>query len=291
MATIISSLHIYPIKSCGGIYLPAADISEAGLRYDRRWMVVAPDGGFLTQRAFPAMARITTSLKLGYLVVNAPGMLRLDIPLEVDEDDDSVRCSVTVWNDTVDAVDEGDLAASWFTEFLGTPCRLVKVHPEARRVASVAHVQAWREAHADEVPELGEHHYFGFADGFPILVANQTSLDDLNQRLVARGAEPVPMDRFRANIVIDGLEAFEEDYVTMLSIGNVRLALVKPCARCPIPNTDQITGEVHHEPGDTLATFRADPERGVLFGQNAVVQAPAGAIVRVGDEVEVALNF
>lgn len=290
MAVVISGLHVYPIKSCGGISLAESPIGMAGLQNDRRWMVVTPEGRFLTQRSHPAMATIATAFRFGYLVVQAPGMLRLDIPIDVLEDDDSVRRTVSVWRDEVDAVDEGDLAAQWFSNVLQTPCRLVKVHPEAHRTASVERIRNWLARHP--VAEgFGEQHVYAFADGYPVLVTTDASLQDLNARLIAGGQGAVTMDRFRPNVVLSGLEAFDEDHTTLLTSGAVRLALVKPCVRCEIPNTDQATGRRFDEPMRTLAGFRSHPGGGVTFGQNAIVSAPHDAVLRVGDDVDVELDF
>lgn len=290
MSISISGLYIYPIKSCGGIALDRSPIGMAGLHNDRRWMVVDAGGIFLSQRSHPAMARIRTELRDGYLIVTAPGQPRLDIPVDVIEDDDSVRTRVTVWRDEVDAVDEGDLAAQWFGALLGTPCRLVKVHPQSRRLASTTRIENWLARHpvAENFPP---HHIFAFADGYPILVANEASLAELNQKLAAVRQSGVGMDRFRPNVVLSEFGAFDEDYTVLVSVGGVRLALVKPCVRCEIPNTDQSTGARASEPMATLATFRGQPGGGVTFGVNAIVDAPPGAVLSVGDRAEVVLDF
>jgi uncharacterized protein YcbX len=290
MSITISGLFVYPIKSCGGVSLRESELGEGGLRYDRNWMVVDADGKFITQRTHPKMALVRTELKLSELVIRAPGMLRLDIIRDVIEDDDSVNRRVKVWKDEVDAVDEGDLAAHWFSTFLGVPCRLVKIHPDARRISSLERVDAWREAHPDDADLIARENVFAFADGFPLLIANQHSLEDLNRRLREGGHAPIAHDRFRPNIVLSGLDAFEEDYVSHFTVGDVSMALVKPCTRCEIPNTDQHTGDVGVEPMATLAGFRAH-ELGITYGVNAVVKAPAGAVLKVGDSVEAALNF
>ena len=290
MSISISGLYIYPIKSCGGIALDRSAIGMAGLHNDRRWMVVDGSGVFLTQRSHPAMARVRTELRDGYLIATAPGQPRLDIPIDVIEDDDSVRTRVTVWRDEVDAVDEGDLAAQWFGALLGTPCRLVKVHPQSHRLASTARIENWLARH----PVAGDfplHHVFAFADGYPILVANEASLAELNQKLAAAGQAAVGMDRFRPNVVLSEFGAYDEDYTVLVTVGGIRLALVKPCVRCEIPNTDQLTGARANEPMATLGTFRSQPEGGVTFGMNAIVSAPPGAVLSVGDRAEVVLDF
>lgn len=291
MSITITGLFVYPIKSCGGVSLRESELGEGGLRYDRNWMVVDADGKFLTQRSHPKMALIRTELKFSELVIRAPGMLRLDILRDVIEDDDSVKVRVKVWRDEVDAVDEGDLAAHWFSTFLGQPCRLVKIHPEARRIANVERVEAWLDAHPEEADGIARENVYAFADGFPLLIANQQSLEDLNRRLREGGHAPIAHDRFRPNIVLSGLDAFDEDYVIRFTTtGDVSMALVKPCTRCEVPNTDQHTGDVGVEPMGTLSSFRSH-DIGITYGVNAVVSAPAGAVLKVGDEVEAALNF
>jgi hypothetical protein len=290
MSISISALTIYPIKSCGGIALQRSPIGMAGLHNDRRWMVVDEAGVFLTQRSHPAMARVRTEIRDGYLIVTTPGQPRLDIPMEVVEDDDSVRCQVKVWRDTVDAVDEGDLAAQWFGALLGTPCRLVKVHPQSQRLASTERITGWLARHP-EVQGFGIEHVYAFADGYPILVASEASLADLNQRLAARGQPAVGMERFRPNVVLGEFGAFDEDFTVQIRVGEIGMALVKPCVRCPIPNTDQTTGERGTEPVSTLAQFRRQAGGGVTFGMNAIVSAPPGAVIQVGDRAEVVLSI
>lgn len=290
MTVFVSGLYVYPIKSCGGFSLQQSAIGMAGLQNDRRWMVVTPNGMFLTQRGLPAMACIGTSIQDGFLTVTAPGMPRLDVPIDVVEDDDSVRCQVTVWRDDVDAVDEGDLAAQWFSTALQTPCRLVKVHPQAHRVAGVDFVTDWLTAHP-ESEGFAPAHVYAFADGYPVLLATDASLGEVNRRLNLRGLAPVGMDRFRPNVVLSGVDAFEEDYMTMVQVGDVRLGLVKPCVRCEIPNTDQTTGIRYAEPMSTMTEFRMQTGGGVTFGQNAIVDAPAHAVIAVGDAAEITLDF
>jgi uncharacterized protein YcbX len=164
------------------------------------------------------------------------------------------------------------------------------VHPAADRIASLQYVNAWRRKHQELAPDFPARHPFGFADSFPFLVANQGSLDELNRQLQSKGEAAVPMNRFRPNIVLQGLDAYEEDYIASLRIGKMVFALVKRCARCPIPNIDQSTAVSAAEPGITLAAQRRFAE-GVLFGVNAVVAgANTGAYLRAGDLVEAELS-
>jgi uncharacterized protein YcbX len=182
---------------------------------------------------------------------------------------------VRVWDDIVKAYDMGALAAQWFSDFLGRRAQLVRFDPEQQRLSD----PAW----AGEVAAEN-----AFADGFPLLVANAASLADLNQRLLARGQGAVTMQRFRPNLVLGGLQAWDEDHLDEIVIeadgGPVRLRLVKPCVRCAIPNVDPASGHAAHEPGDTLAGFRADArmQGGITFGMNAVVVEGLERRLRVG---------
>ena len=194
------------------------------------------------------------------------------------------RTRARVWQDERDAWDMGALAAQWFTDFLGQPARLVRFDPEEKRLSD----PKWTNEIAAEN---------AFSDGFPILVANGASLADLNTRLAARGAAPVTMQRFRPNLVLDGLPAWDEDHLHEISFdtdeGPVVLRLVKPCARCPIPNVDPATAETGTEPGDTLAGFRADArvKGGVTFGMNAVIVEGLERVLRPGQRARASWKF
>jgi uncharacterized protein YcbX len=256
----LASLHIHPVKSCGGITVTEGLLIETGLEFDRAWMVVDEHGEMLTQRELPQMALIQPTLRHSDVVLRAPGMLALHLQLDAVEAPTRVR----VWNDVVKAYDMGDLAAQWFSDSLGRKLRLARFDPEEKRLSD----PTW-------TGELAAEN--AFADGFPLLVANNASLADLNARLAARGAAPVTMQRFRPNLVLDGLAAWDEDSIGDITLatdeGPVQLRLVKPCVRCSIPNVDPATAETSHEPGDTLATFRADARMkgGLTFGMNAVI--------------------
>lgn len=276
----IARLFIHPIKSCAGIEVQEALLTETGLDLDRSWMVVDGEGVFLTQRALPRMALIRPQLKTSELVVRAPGMLALHLSLDAVEGPATVR----VWKDTVPAWDMGDLAAQWFSDFLGQPCRLVRFDPEYRRLSSLE----WTGG--VEAPTQ-------FADGFPVLVASQASIDGLNERLAAAGHAAVGMERFRPNVVIDGVEVHDEDRIDLLYIGadggEAHLQHVKPCARCPIPDIDPATAESTPVVGDTLRTYRQDRrlDGAITFGMNAIVREGAGRMLRVGQPVAADLRF
>lgn len=281
---ILTELNLYPIKSCAGIALREATLTAAGLMsehiYDREWMVVDANGVFMTQREYPKMALITPRIKAETLELRAPGMLRLEIPLGLPDPDDAPALDVRVWNDTVKAFDCDETTAAWFTGFLGVPCRLVRFHANAKRIANTD----WTGG--IEAPTL-------FSDGYPVLVISQASLADLNEKLVAQGRATLPMNRFRPSLVIDGVGAFEEDYAASLAIGNATLKPVKPCARCPIPSIDQATGTIGPDPLDILQGYRANPklDGGITFGMNAILLNGDGEMLRVGQEVDVQLAF
>ncbi|MFY3386944.1 MOSC domain-containing protein [Paracidovorax sp. MALMAid1276] len=277
----ISRLFVYPVKSCAGIEVRQALLTETGLDLDRAWMVVDEKGVFLTQRALPRMALIRPQLKTDEMVLRAPGMLALHVAIEAVES----PATVTVWKDTVPAWDMGAVAAQWFTDFLGQPCRLVRFDPEHRRLSSMD----WTGG--VEAPNQ-------FSDGFPVLVASEASMDDLNARLVAQGHAGVGVERFRPNVVLAGLEAHDEDRVDVLRVDagpglEVCLQLVKPCARCPIPDIDPATAQPHPAVGDTLRQYRQDRrlQGAITFGMNAIVREGAGQMLRVGQRVAADLRF
>jgi hypothetical protein len=280
----LTELNLYPIKSCAGIALREATLTEAGLMsehiYDREWMVVDADGIFMTQREHPKMALITPRLKAEALELRAPGMLRLEIPLDMPDPQDARVLDVRVWDDTVKAFDCDEITAAWFSGFLGVPCRLVRFHVDAKRFANTT----WTGG--VKAPTL-------FSDGYPVLVISQASLADLNGKLTAQGRDALPMNRFRPSLVIDGVEAFEEDYMASLRLGNATLKPVKPCPRCPIPSVDQSTGIRGPDPLDILQSYRANPklDGAVTFGMNAIVLNGEGEVLRVGQEVDIDLAF
>lgn len=282
--TTITELTLYPIKSCAGISLREATLTTAGLMsehiYDREWMVVDANGEFMTQRQHPKMALITPRIKAETLELRAPGMLRLEIPLGLPAPEDEKTLNVRVWDATVPAYDCDETTATWFSKFLGVPCRLVRFHAEAKRLASMT----WTSG--VEAPTL-------FSDGFPLLVISEASLADLNDKLKSQGRAALPMRRFRPNIVISGIEAFEEDYAESLTVGVARMKPVKPCSRCQIPSIDEATGEFGPDPLDILRTYRANPklDGGITFGMNTIVLEGDGAVLKVGQELDVGLAF
>ena len=269
----LHSLHVYPIKSCAGITLNEALLIETGLEFDRAWMVVDPQGRFVTQRELPRMALIRPTLRQSDMVLRAPGMLALHIQLDAVE----TPARATVWNDEVAAYDMGSLCAQWFSDFLGRQLRLVRFDPEQKRLSS----KRWSGSIDAEN---------AFADGFPLLVASTAGLAEFNRRMVAAGHDAVTMERFRPNLVLDGLDAHGEDaldeivFVGADGDGSVKLKLVKPCARCPIPDIDPASGEPGHAVGDTLASYRADArlDGALTFGMNAVIVEGIEQALRAG---------
>jgi len=276
----LAALNVYPIKSCAGASLDEALLIETGLEFDRAWMLVDAGGRFVTQRELPRMALVQPQLKTFELVLRAPGMLALHLALDAVES----PCRVTVWNDEVAAYDMGDLAAQWFSDFLQQPLRLVRFDPAQRRLSSP---QWTGELEAENA----------FSDGYPLLVVSQASLDGLNQRLAAAGHSAVTMARFRPNLVIDGVDAHDEDHLDEIVFetadGPVRLKLVKPCPRCPIPDIDPLTAERGHAVGDTLQGYRADPrvDGAISFGMNAVIVEGIERPLRIGMPGEASYRF
>ncbi len=272
----IVELNLYPIKGCRGIALAQAQLPATGLETsgigDREWVVVDAEGEFLSQREYPKMALIETRLTPTSLLIKAPGMLLLEVPFESEGDVLKVR----VWDDKVSAVTQGEIADAWLTRFLETPARLMRFDYEGRRLA------AHRYTGKFDAP-------YKFADAFPLLVTNTASLAEINQRLQRHNHASVTMARFRPNIVLDGLPAFEEDYVKLLRVGTMQLRPVKPCSRCSVPGVDPTTGELSPLVPDLLASMRATDD-GVLFGVNAIILEGAGGVLRVGDDVEVELD-
>lgn len=279
-ALTVQSLHAYPVKSCAGVELREALLVETGFEFDRSWMLVDGAGDFLSQRELPRMALIRPTLRLSDLVLRAPGMLALHIALDTVEAPTMVR----LWEQSVRAYDMGALAARWFSDFLGREVRLVRFDPDQRRLSE----RRWTGALEAEN---------AFQDGFPLLVVSTASLAELNRRLVAGGAAPVTMARFRPNLVVDGLEAHGEDGLDEIAFasdeGPIRIRLVKPCARCPIPDVDPATGVRDHAVGDTLAAYRADPRRDgkITFGMNAVVVEGHERKLRVGLQGKATVRF
>lgn len=261
MATI-TELNIYPLKSGRAIPLQHARFGTTGFEWDRHWMAASPDGVFMSQRTHPRLARVVPEIANDHLVLQAPEMQPLRVPVKPEGHSRPAR----VWKDSITALDLGDTAATWLTEAVGHLARLLRISPVLDRRANANF--------AGPVPAP-----LSFADGFPVLVCNAASLAYLNARMPS----PIGMERFRPNIVLDGLEPFEEDRIAELRFEKVTLRLVKPSTRCVITSTDQITGEASTNPLPILRAFRFDKVlMGVTFGENAVIAHGVGEVLERG---------
>lgn len=289
VSAVISRLYVYPVKSCAGVRVPQALLTETGLEFDRAWMVVDAQGQFLTQRALPRMALIQPQFKHSEMVLRAPGMLALHIALDVVQ----APLRVRLWDDDVSAYDMGAIAAQWFSDFLGTPARLVRFDPEHKRISNLQ----WTAG----LEALNQ-----FNDGYSLLLISEASLDQLNEKLAAAGAGAVDMARFRPNIVLgdpagasagSGLLPHDEDRLGVLQIataqGAARLKPVKPCTRCPIPNIDPATALASPEVSDMLQSYRQDARvnGAVTFGMNAIVLSGVDHVLKVGQAVAAGYKF
>ena len=271
--TTIAGLFIYPIKSCAGIALSEAFVTPNGLAGDREFMVVDEQGKFLTQRQYPQMATLMVERQAEHLRLSCTGMEPFTLPLTTT----GMERAVTVWRDQVIALDQGQAVAEWLQQALNLPHPIFLVRQTA------------------DYPRYIDHDYrptpdatVSFADGFPLLVTNSASLADLNQRIITNGHSPVPMSRFRPNLVLETDIPFGEDQWQSLRTKSMTLDLVKPCSRCVVTTTDQATGDRPpgkglQEPLATLQTFRMVPGQGIMFGQNAVPRSLGK--LRVGEPV------
>lgn len=260
----VAELWIYPVKSCGGIALQHVEVTPQGFKGDRQWMIVDAQGKFLTQRDYPQLARVQPQLTSTELTLTFDNFTPLKLPVQQS----GKWRSVTIWRDQTRAIDQGREASQWFSEVLQMPCYLVRQSSEYHRPINPKYA-------------LWDNQSVSFADGYPILLTNTASLELLNQKL----AEPVPMNRFRANLVIAAEIPFVEDDWQQITINNTVFVTAKPCERCLITTTDQRTGRRHpdQEPLRTLRTFRYQPERGILFGIN-LMPTRTGHIL-VGDRL------
>ena len=268
---VVTGLYVYPVKSCAGIALDNAHLDARGFRFDRQWMIVDDaERTFLSQRELPALALIRTAFDGDNLILSAPKMGELFVPLAQRQDTSTLP--VVVWRDVCQAVDEGRAAAGWVSQFLRVPARLMRMADGFVRPVDPEYAKTPAQT--------------GFSDAYPLLLTSETSLDDLNAKLVERGKMQLPMNRFRPNLVIAGSEAYAEDGWRHIRIGDTSFDVVKACARCVTTTVDQSTGTIpqHDEPLATLATYRRG-ERGVLFGQNIIHRM--NGHVQIGDIVSV----
>ena len=287
---IISSISIYPIKSLKGITLTESLVEKRGLRYDRRWMLTDKDGMFFTQREVPKMAALSVAVTSDGLLVTSPSEGEMVISFDPDSGD---RQQVSIWDSRVEGLAYHGEVSEWFSDVLGRNCQLVSM-PES----SVRHVNKKFDSGDDIV---------SFADGYPLLLIGAASLGEVNERLYDKYKDeeegekyPLPMNRFRPNVVVEGTSAFEEDNWSRVRIGEAVFCVAKPCARCVMTTVDQDRGEFDgKEPLKMMASFRMAKDvfpdsyeslgqtaNAVLFGENLIPEN-AGAVIRIGDEVEV----
>jgi uncharacterized protein YcbX len=268
----LTGLFIYPVKSLRGLAVTSAAVDALGLVGDRRFLVVDEHGQFLTQRALPRMALIETALTDRDLVLRAPHSGACSVPLAVSASAPLLK--VRVWkSEGLLAEDCGVEVAVWLSQFLRTPCSLVRIGAAFHRPL----LKPGKALPGDVI---------AFSDAYPFLAISEASLADLNDRLVARGEETLPMDRFRPNLVVTGCPPYAEDTWPRLRIGEIAFRAGGPCARCIVTTTDQQTAERAKEPLRTLAAYRRDPEdpTDVNFGQNLIHETKSGTI-RAGDSV------
>lgn len=258
----LSEISIYPVKSFAGVYLNSVQLDRFGPGGDRRWMLVDEKNIAITQREIPQLALIRVELHANGLGLRlGEACIQVATPDAIAE-----KRSVRVWSDQVDAADAGDVVAAWMSEQLSISCRLVYIPEDSVRLVD------------SNYAEMGET--VGFADAFPLLLISQASLDDLNSRLES----PVPMNRFRPNLVVSGCEPFAEDKWRRIRIGEVEFAVAKPCDRCIMPSIDQANGQKDKSINRVLASFRRRDGK-IYFGQNLLYQGVG--ILRISSPVEV----
>jgi hypothetical protein len=257
----LTQIWTYPIKSLGGISMATGNVMEKGIQYDRRWMLVDPDGKFMTQRIYPNMALFTLAFDHPSLLVSYRDE-SITIPLAPPESGNDRQ--VQIWDDTVSAVEVGTEYSDWFTKNLGIACTLVYFPEQNRRPID---------------PDFNRNdNQVSLADGYPYLMIGQSSLDALNEKM----SSPVPINRFRPNFVFSGGKPHDEDLWSDFLIGTVPFVGVKPCSRCVLTTVNQETGEKGVEPLRTLSTYRKNGSS-IHFGQNLV--ARGNGVVHVGDSI------
>lgn len=263
MTPTLTRVRVYPIKSCRGIDLERSELQAAGLEHDRRWMLLDAKGRMATQRRFPTMAQIQVTIEPDALLVRAPGMPDLLLPLSQEPGQETL--TVPTWHDSTGGVAVGEDADRWFGRFLGISCRLVRMLDSVPRPLDSAFAM--------------EDDRVGYADAFPLLLVNEASLADLNTRLRVW----IPIERFRPNLVVGGLEPFEEDGWERIEVGEASFRVAEPCPRCSVIAVNQDSGErTGTEPLRALAGYRRG-KAGLLFGANLIPDNKVA--VRRGDRV------
>ncbi len=280
---VVKQLVIYPVKSLSGISVREAEVTPSGLKYDRNWMVTDDSGLFITQRDLPSLAAINVDFSSDEMKFKDSHGEVFHIPLQSPS---RKEVTVEIWGDQCRAFDEGDDASNWLTEktgrFKGKKLRLMNFDNRFRRNVDASYLK-------------GEDSHTAFADGFPYLITSDYSLNRLNERLIESGSDPVPMSRFRPNIVLTGLEAFMENRIDEIYSKKTgyRLGLRKPCKRCKVTTVDQNTGIIkeHREPLRTLTLMNTIPQlHGAYFGQNATLLSKDCGIIRLGDQLNFSLK-
>jgi uncharacterized protein len=257
----VSQLFIYPIKSLGGISLDKAEITDRGFRYDRRWLIINEYNQFMTQREFPQMCLLQPSItKTGIRIFHKQSSAEFSIPFETK----SEEITVQIWNDYCRARLISEEADAWFSQMLSVRCRIVYMPEETKRKVDLNYAK--------------DQEVTSFSDAFPFLIIGENSLQALNKKL----SHPLPMNRFRPNIVFNGGDAYEEDLMKHFTINDISFYGVKPCARCPITTVDQLTAIQSKEPLKTLAGYRAHNNK-VFFGQNLLHKGEG--TIEPGDEI------
>lgn len=254
----VVSLHIHPVKGGRAVDVESAEVRPRGFEGDRRWMIVDASNRFISQRQDPLLTQL-----ISRVIPTGLNMTWADDPCPVvyPTPDAASRIDVDIWDDTVSALDAGDEPAVWLSERLERPVRLVYMHDTSVRAVD---------------PAFAPGHEVSFADGYPVLVIGTASLERLRQE-----TGPIPMNRFRPNMVVETNVPWVEDGWKRVQVGTCILRLVKPCARCMVTTIDQQSGEQGKEPLRSLARIRKQGTK-VLFGMNAVVEVPGR--VAVGDE-------
>jgi uncharacterized protein YcbX len=270
MALTLTAINRYPVKSCRGQPVDDAVVERWGLAGDRRWMLVDDAGDVVTAREYPQLVLVTPEFTAAGLLLRAPA---LD-PLLVSTPEGAIRCDVRVFASEMSAAPASQEAHAWFSKVVGKPVRLVYLDDPTLRRTNPRYSKP-----SDRV---------SFADGYPLLLAVEESLAALND-LIAEGphaaAGPMPMTRFRPNLVVAGVPAWAEDSWRVLRIGAARFRAVKACNRCVLSTIDPDTATKGKEPIATLARHRRWDGK-VWFAINLIPDSP-GATLHVGDEVKV----